>query len=674
MDTINNIYLILIAILALGIAIFQYFYNVKKQSKKQYIFATLRFFTLFFLGVLLLNPKFNQTVIHWVKPSLVIVVDNSNSIKKLNQTNAVQNFITHLKNSTLSNQFTIDYYSFGKEFKPLDSLTFNETQTNIANVFSSLKEIYKNTLAPTILLTDGNQTFGEDYILNSRAYKQEIYPVVLGDSVLKTDLKISHVQHNKYAFLGNEFPLEITLNYVGKKAVSQELTVFNGAHKIISKKINFSTDNHTQIVNVKLKANQVGKQYYTVKITTLSSEENKVNNIRNFNISIIDERTKVLLVSAILHPDLGALKKAIETNKQRKVTTVKPTDVFDINKYQMIIVYQPSSKFKETYSKLKEFQKNYLTITGLQTDWAFLNSVSSSFKRKVITQKQEYLAHKNEGFSLFQYDDLSFETYPPLLDFYGDLELQTNANTILYQQIGNVVTKSALLTFFEQNNRREALLIGEGIWKWRAKSFLNTKNFETFDAFIGKMIQFLASNTKKQRLVVDAEDQYYLGETRLDAQYYDKNYQLNSNEILKCDILNTKTNQKYTYDFSNTTTNYALNLNNLPAGTYKYTVRVVNKVIVKKGSFEVLDFNIEAQFLNADIKKLQQLAANTTNKLYFSNQYKQLFNELSNKEQYKTVQEDKITQKPLIHWKYLLSILLLLLSIEWLMRKYNGLI
>jgi len=667
-------YIILIAILALSIAIFQYIYNAKKRTKKQYVFALLRFLTLFLLGFLLLNPKFNQKTQRLVKPNLVVAIDNSNSIKKLHQHKNATHFLKALQSSALSDKFNIEYYRFGKQLNPLDSLSFTATQTNISNVFSSLKEVYQSTTSPTIIVTDGNQTFGEDYVVSSLTYKQPIYPVVLGDSILKTDLKINHIQHNKYAFLNNEFPVEITIDYTGQSSVNQTLTIYNKKRKIFSKKLHFSIDNKTQVINTTLKANRVGKQYYTVKISTLPTEENTVNNIRNFSVSVIDERTKVLLISDILHPDLGAFKKAIESNKQRKVTVVKPTDSFDINNYQMVIVYQPNPTFKSVYAILKQLQKNHLTVTGLHTDWAFLNSVSTQFKRSVINQEQEYLARANTGFNLFQYNELDVNSYPPLKDLYGDLELKNSANTLLYQQIGNVNTQAPLLTFFEEGSRREALLIGEGIWKWRAKSFMNTKSFENFDAFIGKTVQFLASNTKKQRLVVDAKDEFYLGETRIDAQFFDKNYQFDGNKQLRCKLINAQTKTIQNYDFFNKNNGYTLNLSALKAGKYQYIVSVSGTKIMKKGSFEVLDFNIEAQFLNADVTKLRQLATNATNKLYFSADYKTLFEALNTNEQYKTVQKEEITQQPLINWKYLLGIILLLLAIEWLMRKYNGLL
>ena len=80
---------------------------------------------------------------------------------------------------------------------------------------------------------------------------------------------------------------------------------------------------------------------------------------------MIDQTTNVLIVSSILHPDLGMLKKAITTNQQRSVTFIKPQDATNVlNEYQLVILYQPNSEFAPVYKELKKFKKNTFVFTG----------------------------------------------------------------------------------------------------------------------------------------------------------------------------------------------------------------------------------------------------------------------------------------------------------------------
>ena len=74
--------------------------------------------------------------------------------------------------------------------------------------------------------------------------------------------------------------------------------------------------------------------------------------------------------------------------------------------------------------------------------------------------------------------------------------------------MNNTLTDLPLLLTFEVNSKREAVLLGENIWKWRAQSYLNQKTFNIFDNFIGKLVQYLASNIRKSRLNVEYESFY----------------------------------------------------------------------------------------------------------------------------------------------------------------------
>ena len=94
----------------------------------------------------------------------------------------------------------------------------------------------------------------------------------------------------------------------------------------------------------------------------------------------------------------------------------------------------------------------------------------------------------------------------------------------------------------------------------------------------------------------------------------------------------------------------------------------------QSGSFTILDFNVEQQFLNADVTKLQRLASNSNGSAYFIANTDSLVSQLISDKRFATIQKSTKKIVPLIDWKYLLAIVALSLAIEWFMRKYNGLI
>ena len=114
-------------------------------------------------------------------------------------------------------------------------------------------------------------------------------------------------------------------------------------------------------------------------------------------------------------------------------------------------------------------------------------------------------------------------------------------------------------------------------------------------------------------------------------------------------------------------------MSGIEPGDYNFSIKSNDEPISSSGNFTILAYNIEQQFLNADVKKLTRLATNTNGDVSFlSDSYKVLEN-LANNDSFKQIQKKSEIIKPLIDFKYILMLIIISLSLEWLMRKYNGL-
>ncbi|WP_452224498.1 VWA domain-containing protein [Lacinutrix chionoecetis] len=677
MSTENILYIILAGIVALLLALFQYKYKAKGAPKKNALFAFLRFLSIFGVLLLLINPKFEQVKIYNEKPNLVLAVDNSNSIAHLNQEENVLKITEELKNNTtLKNKFNIDVFSFGRTLNTTDSLTFAETQTNLDKTFSELNQIYKNTVSPTVLISDGNQTYGNDYKYSAKKFNQPIYSIVVGDTTQYQDLQLKQLSVNKYAFLKNKFPVEAILVYSGEENVNTRFVVNSGKSTVYSQNITFTKDNNSKILNFTLPANSVGVKSYTANLIPVANEKNKANNSKNFAVEVVDEKTKVAIVSTILHPDLGMLKKSIETNEQRKAVFLKPQEaISQLNDLQLVILYQPNNTFKGLFEALKLQNKNKLVITGTKTDYNFLNTESENYQHDITSQTEEYQSTLNTNYSAFIIEDLDFKSFPPLLSNFGEPTFSIPFESILFKKVGAIDTEEPLLATFETNGRREAVLFGENIWKWRAQSFVNTNNFNGFDNFIGKLVQFLSSNKRKNRLNLEYES-FYQGNNNIvmSAQFFNKNYEFDANESLRIIVTDKVNNTSKTIPFILKNNNYQVDLSSLPASDYAFTVKATSENISKSGNFKILEYNVEQQFLNANGSQLKNIAATSNGADYFTTNYQTIIDDLAKDERFKPIQKSTKKIVPLIDWKFLLALIALALAIEWFMRKYNGLI
>ncbi len=674
MQTENLLFIIGAVILALLIAVFHYFYKSKKNGKTSVLLAFLRFISLFSLFLLLLNFQVEQIEIETIKPNLVVAVDNSSSIANFKQENEVLKLVEGLKNDVeLNEKFDIDYFAFSSDIEKLDSLNFDKKQTNISKPFKQFNELYKDAIAPVLLISDGNQTYGSDYEYSK--FIQPVFPIIVGDTTRYSDLKISQLNANKYAYFKNKFPIEVFLNYDGERTVSSQFSVYNGKQKVFSKKIEFSSNNSSQNFSFHLLANEVGTHYYSARIDYLENEKNKINNTKNFVVDVIDEQSRVLMLSSFLHPDIGSLKKAIESNKQRKVTLMKCTDNFKLEEYQTVILYQPNNSFQKVFADLKSQKTNYFIITGSKTDWNFLNTVQDNFEKKAINQTENYGPIYNSSFGGFVVEDIGVNAFSPLVDKFGEVQFKIPFETLLFQQIGNFPSEQPLLATFDQNDRRGVILLGENSWRWRMTSFIESQSFQDYDELIGKMMQYLSVNKKEKRLTIDYNSFYYSNdEVIIRANYLDKNYVFDSNASILLSFRNTETNKTTSVPFSLKDNWYQVELTGLKDGDYSFSVTIDNQNVKSRGNFKILNFSTEQQHTRAQNEKLSSVARKSEGKLFYLNNLDSLSADLIEDKRFISKQKSERKQNSIIDWKWLLGLIILSLSIEWIIRKYNGLI
>ncbi len=207
---------------------------------------------------------------------------------------------------------------------------------------------------------------------------------------------------NKYAFYKNKFPVEVFLQYSGTKNINANFSISQGNSVLTKQTISFSPSKKSTIVKVLLPADKVGLQIFKASISSKEQEKNTYNNTKNFAVEVIEQKTAIAIVSAINHPDIGALKRAIESNAQRKVTIVKPNEIKSLQELQYSDFISTNSYFSNLFLRIiKVAQINTFIITGNNTDFTFLNQQQNNLVFKMSAQKEDYLATFNSQFNLF---------------------------------------------------------------------------------------------------------------------------------------------------------------------------------------------------------------------------------------------------------------------------------
>ena len=674
----QTVFLILFAaILAFGLVIFQYYYKSKSKGFLSLGLSFLRFIALFCVFLLLINPKITKEQYSLERANLIILADNTSSIGQENGVNQLLNAKKLIKeNTNISEKFIVSEYVFGNELNSLDSLSFTEKATNIGRALSSLNEIFAGSTAAILILTDGNQTLGEDYEFYAGRQKFPIFPLVVGDTTSYQDIKIDQVNTNKYAFLKNKYPIEIFVSYRGKNSASTVLTISEAGKNLYRKQLVLSEVENSQIISTVLDATTVGIKNIKISLSPLENERNITNNSRQIGIEVIDEKTNIALISNILHPDLGALKKAIESNEQRSVSIIKPSlSSNELEEFDFFIIYQPDASFEKVYSYIENKGANIFTITGPKTDWTFLNKVQNSFQKNSYDQQEEVTPVLNAGFTHFDITDLEVSEFPPIETTLGELLITASYENMLSQRIKGVDLNEPLFTILETNLRREAILLGKNIWKWRIQSYRENQDFKKFDDFISKVILFLANSKPRSRLTLEYENIYQgLNEATIKATYFDETFVFDDNATINLVLNSIDNNISREIPMLLKNGYYEADIRTLPSGDYSFTASVKDENLTKTGKFTILEYDLEQQLLSSNYKKLGRLAIGTNATLYFPSETSKFIEDIIKDNRFVPIQKSKQNVVSLIDFKILLGIIAVALTAEWFIRKYNGLI
>ncbi len=653
------------------------------NKKTNYTLAGLRFGLVTIICILLLlSPFLRQIKNQEERPTVVFALDNSQSITLGNDTNAVRNLYKNLENLAQDLQkqdIDVKFQSLeNANPKTIAKIPFSVTATPLSQMLTDIQNNYENrNLDKIILVSDGihNQGISPTFL----TLRSPVYSMALGDTTPKRDISLQTVLANKVAYLGNEFPLVAEIENNGFSNANTQVVLSQNGQVITQKSISFKGNNDVQQVTFNTQAKQKGIQHYTIQVQPLEGEFTLQNNVRDVYVEVIDGKEKILLVASAPHPDIKALKSAIEKNENYSFNMYIPTiNELKEEKYDLVIFYQIpnlSGVGNDLLTKYKSVPKMF--ILGGQSDLLAFNSQNNALKISGRGGRTDQVtAIFNKTFTKFNLDIGKinfFEKYPPLSVPFGEYITNNNSDVILSQRVGNVRTERPLL-LVENSNPKTAILAGEGLWQWRLEEY-NLKNEHlTFEEWTSKLFQYLTIKDDKRKLRVyptqdeflDYEKVVFESETYNDIfeRVYDKKINL---------TISDSEGKTRTYTFTSAEGNTRFDISGLPKGIYRYnaTCQLNGKTEQVSGEFVIKSLQLEALTATADHNLLKQLSQKTQGKFFTQNQFEAFKKAILESRKPNLIHSTEDISE-VINLKWIFFLLMLLLMLEWGSRKYLG--
>lgn len=679
-----------IGCLALGILYAWLLYRSNKNldKKLKYGLTAIRIIAVAAIAWLLFAPLIKTLNYHLDKPVIIIGQDNSLSVGQVKAAGFDQKlYEQNLKAlyDKLSDKYEVKAYNFGDSVGDGFNFKNQGKLTDASAFFQKIRDEYTNrNVGAIVLATDGIFNYGGNPLYSINQINSPVYTIALGDSIPKRDILISNVNYNNIVYLDDDFTIEVQVQAFQSDRENTALTVSQNGAKVEQQSIVIAGNSFVKTVSVKLHAGKIGVQKYTVQVGALSNEITTKNNSQTFYVEVIDGRQKVLLAAAAPHPDLGVLKEAISLNKhyEAKLALADDLNAIDPSKFDLIVLYQLpdaqniSASFLQKATALK---KPIWYILGAQSNVNAFNQIQNQVNLSAANGSvQEVYPDFVNGFTSFnlsEEDKKQFSGFNPLLMPFGRLTVNASATPVFNQRIGKVSTQQPLLFFTNENGLKAGYLMGEGLWRWKLSAAENEIEQSSINNLISQTVQYLSVKDDKRRFkVFSSKSAYDENEpVQFNGTLYNESYQPVNEPEVNLQIKNDA-GKLFNYVFSKTDKGYLLDAGAMPAGNYSYVANTSlgGQKFTAAGSFYVNALIAEYQQTTANHQLLNTISKQSNGRLFMPADLLKIADEILKNENIKTISYEDRKYDELINLKWLFGLILILLSVEWFLRKRNG--
>jgi len=662
------------------------YYKTKVLWSKytNYLLASLRFLMVTQLTLLLFGPLIRQIQNEAEAPSIVFAVDNSQSVSEIEDSISLNQFqydIDMLQEAFVDKGYFTEIRTIGANQSVSIPIRFDETSSNLNEMLKEIQNDYESrNLSSVLLFSDGLYNLGSNPAYHP--YNFQINSIGLGDTTQRPDLNLNALLYNKIAYQGNKFPLvaELFAYNLDGKTVTVQLA--KGNRILERKQIKINNKNQFDQIEFLVEADESGMSRYSISAIPVEGEFTISNNAKYAYIDVIDGKQKILLVAPSPHPDIKAIKNALEVNENYElVTYIAGINTFQEDKYDAVILNQVPDKkrrYQEILSKIQEEKIPAFFIYGNQSDINLFNDVNGAVTVKPISyQRDNVFPSYNSGFSKFIYETENIDAingFSPVKVPFANFSLGAQTEVILYQKVGKVTTQKPLLIIQRSNDWSSAVMLGEGLWSWRMQEYAKSQTHKSFDELILKIMQFLSTREDKRKFKVYPIKNEYLNNEAIvfETEVYNDIYEQTYGHKVDIRIIDDSGNSS-AYSYSTNSKNSRYRIGNLGNGIFKYVASAVIKGQreTSTGSFTVKDLQVETTKLTADHNLLKNIASQNGGSFYEKSEIDRLANDILDQEMINKIYSSE-KYLSIINMKWGFFILIIFISTEWFLRKYHG--
>ena len=657
-------------LIGIGISGLTYFRSRLPVSMgMRWFLFVLRALGIALLCFLLIEPFIRIERTQTIPPKVVVLWDESRSMVAGKDSTDLRSFSSEFSSvirQRLKGKAEVEIFGFGEDFSGIDNPTFNREATDIRNALVSTRDLYRGEPpAGVILISDGIINRGMDPRVSEEPLGFPLFTIATGDTTKYPDLAIAAVDINRKAFIGNTYPMQITLRSTGIRGERNELVVKLNGEILDRAPFTITNDPFVRQFNFTLEAKEAGRNRIELSTRPVAGETNEQNNRRTVYIDIVEERKKVLLLYSAPNADIAAIHRAAHEDRTLDLKVLPFKERPDLLDVDLLVLHGGDPVMAKLW---KEFPGGMIWMVPP------MNSIDAGFRGNEPQGEEKVQADVNQGFGYFDLGGSDFfNDLPPLRSTVRPFELE-GGEALFRKKVGRVVLPTPLVWYGQVASHRRMLVDGIGIWKWRMEDHRKSGSFSNFDSWINASFDYLSQDPRKDRFTVEAPVDVGAGQTLIwRASVLNRSLKPTVSADVSLSLRDTS-GRELSFSFLPSVNDHQLTMEGLGPGTWTWeaTAKLGDEILKENGVLVVEERQLELVDLVADHLLLRQLSSAQNGKYFNMQDPKSLMDALEKQMDLRPIERVNERLEPIIQYYVLWILVFLLLGTEWILRRLNG--
>lgn len=590
------------------------------------------------------------------------------------------------------------FYGFDDGLFPVDSpseLNLEGTRTDIERALTDFMDL-EDRHESVVLVTDGIVTSGRDPSATANQVPVPVYTIGIGDTTQLNDLVVQRVMHNPTASLNSNMRIQASILNDGFPDQDIPVQLRQDGNVLEEISMRSSEERSVQQVVFELGLEEEGVQQYQIHIPRIPGEWTTENNTQWLSVDVRDDRIRILHLAFEIHPDISGIRQYLQEDQQifmenrtwitddRYVEGALPDrpDTLDL----VIFHGFPHRDLEESHARqiAERYASNALLI--ISTPGQDVSRLSAFFQGQLPIRYQAdgyswqdvqvRLSESQINHAILDFGMPEELRMPTVRGGIRDADGAPGANVLLYTSYRDNPTNTPFLAVRTAGDRNIAHLNGFHFFRWALSSRQDSQEF--WYNLLNNTVKWTASSPDDKLLDLrPAAPVFQRGESVvINGFLRNETGEPEENAVINISIESEGLEDRRYVMSNEGEGRYEVEVGNLPQGSYIFTgtaSRRDREVDSRSGQFTVGGINREL-FSTVRNDELLAFIATASGGRYLPHDrsgevFEHLKEDIGLEQRVQTTIETVALHRHPI-WFILLVILL---TVEWSIRKYRSL-